>query len=105
MKPVCVCPPVCRVAVVSKSFEGQTDKTEEWYGTHYKQEPISEEILKVRLTRIQTRQFFHIFITLWPFLDFTRPLLILNMRCRRSDVPPPPSVQERKWGHNEIGQI
>ncbi|XP_023863299.1 insulin-degrading enzyme isoform X1 [Salvelinus sp. IW2-2015] len=39
-------PEYVRVAVVSKSFEGQTDKTEEWYGTHYKQEPISEEILK-----------------------------------------------------------
>ncbi|KAM3862520.1 insulin-degrading enzyme isoform 2-T2 [Diretmus argenteus] len=35
-----------RVAVVSKSFEGQTDKTEEWYGTQYKQEAISEEVLK-----------------------------------------------------------
>ncbi|XP_021171992.2 insulin-degrading enzyme isoform X2 [Fundulus heteroclitus] len=32
-----------RVAVVSKSFEGQTDQTEEWYGTQYKQEAISEE--------------------------------------------------------------
>jgi hypothetical protein len=66
MKPVSVCPPICRVAVVSKSFEGQTDKTEEWYGTHYKQEPISEEILKVR--HIQTRQLFHILITLWVML-------------------------------------
>ncbi|XP_072247515.1 insulin-degrading enzyme isoform X2 [Leuresthes tenuis] len=35
-----------RVAVVSKSFEGQTDKTEEWYGTHFKQEAISEETIK-----------------------------------------------------------
>uniref|UniRef100_A0A8D3CXI8 Insulin-degrading enzyme n=1 Tax=Scophthalmus maximus TaxID=52904 RepID=A0A8D3CXI8_SCOMX len=35
-----------RVAVVSKSFEGQTDKTEEWYGTQYKQEAISEETIK-----------------------------------------------------------
>uniref|UniRef100_A0A8C4FC59 Insulin-degrading enzyme n=2 Tax=Dicentrarchus labrax TaxID=13489 RepID=A0A8C4FC59_DICLA len=34
-----------RVAVVSKSFEGQTDKTEEWYGTQYKQEAITEETL------------------------------------------------------------
>ncbi|XP_029496768.1 insulin-degrading enzyme-like isoform X2 [Oncorhynchus nerka] len=39
-------PEYVRVAVVSKSFEGQTDKTEEWYGTHYKQEPIADEILK-----------------------------------------------------------
>uniref|UniRef100_A0A8C4Z924 Insulin-degrading enzyme n=1 Tax=Gadus morhua TaxID=8049 RepID=A0A8C4Z924_GADMO len=31
------------VAVVSKSFEGQTDKKEEWYGTEYKQEAIAEE--------------------------------------------------------------
>uniref|UniRef100_A0AAV2JN19 RRM domain-containing protein n=1 Tax=Knipowitschia caucasica TaxID=637954 RepID=A0AAV2JN19_KNICA len=35
-----------RVAVVSKSFEGQTDKTEEWYGTQYKQEAISDETIK-----------------------------------------------------------
>ncbi|XP_070771703.1 insulin-degrading enzyme isoform X2 [Enoplosus armatus] len=35
-----------RVAVVSKSFEGQTDKTEEWYGTQYKQEAISEETIE-----------------------------------------------------------
>uniref|UniRef100_A0A3Q3J3I8 Insulin-degrading enzyme n=1 Tax=Monopterus albus TaxID=43700 RepID=A0A3Q3J3I8_MONAL len=35
-----------RVAVVSKSFEGQTDKSEEWYGTQYKQEAISEAIIK-----------------------------------------------------------
>ncbi|XP_006630449.2 insulin-degrading enzyme isoform X1 [Lepisosteus oculatus] len=35
-----------RVAVVSKSFEGQTDKTEEWYGTQYKQEAISDEVIK-----------------------------------------------------------
>ncbi|XP_054654801.1 insulin-degrading enzyme isoform X2 [Dunckerocampus dactyliophorus] len=35
-----------RVVLVSKSFEGQTDKTEEWYGTQYKQEVISEETIK-----------------------------------------------------------
>uniref|UniRef100_A0A8D0AT95 Insulin-degrading enzyme n=1 Tax=Sander lucioperca TaxID=283035 RepID=A0A8D0AT95_SANLU len=35
-----------RVAVVSRSFEGQTNKTEEWYGTQYKQEAISEESLE-----------------------------------------------------------
>nr|XP_033468874.1 insulin-degrading enzyme isoform X2 [Epinephelus lanceolatus] len=35
-----------RVAVVSKSFEGQTDKTEEWYGTQYKQEAISAESIE-----------------------------------------------------------
>uniref|UniRef100_A0AAR2JYT8 Insulin-degrading enzyme n=1 Tax=Pygocentrus nattereri TaxID=42514 RepID=A0AAR2JYT8_PYGNA len=35
-----------RVAVVSKSFEGQTDKTEEWYGTQYKQESIFDEVIK-----------------------------------------------------------
>ncbi|XP_030626254.1 insulin-degrading enzyme isoform X2 [Chanos chanos] len=35
-----------RVAVVSKSFEGQTDRTEEWYGTQYKQEAISDEVIK-----------------------------------------------------------
>ncbi|KAF4791367.1 Insulin-degrading enzyme [Turdus rufiventris] len=32
-----------RVAIVSKSFEGKTDRTEEWYGTQYKQEAISDE--------------------------------------------------------------
>ncbi|XP_041865501.1 insulin-degrading enzyme-like [Melanotaenia boesemani] len=35
-----------RVTVVSKSFEGQTDRTEEWYGTQYKQETITEETIK-----------------------------------------------------------
>ncbi|TRY55889.1 hypothetical protein DNTS_029134 [Danionella cerebrum] len=35
-----------RVAVVSKSFEGQTDRTEEWYGTQYKQEGITDEAIK-----------------------------------------------------------
>ncbi|XP_071071874.1 insulin-degrading enzyme isoform X6 [Dasypus novemcinctus] len=35
-----------RVAVVSKSFEGKTDCTEEWYGTQYKQEAISDEVIK-----------------------------------------------------------
>ena len=34
--------------MVSKSFEGQTDRTEEWYGTQYKQEAISDEVIKVR---------------------------------------------------------
>lgn len=33
--------------MVSKSFEGQTDKTEEWYGTQYKQEAISDETIEV----------------------------------------------------------
>lgn len=101
MKPVSVCPPICRVAVVSKSFEGQTDKTEEWYGTHYKQEPISEEILKVRLTHIQTRQLFH--ILMGGVISH-----VLSSSCFVGDVPPfrpSPLVQERKWGHNEIGQI
>ncbi|KFQ81962.1 Insulin-degrading enzyme, partial [Phoenicopterus ruber ruber] len=32
-----------RVAIVSKSFEGKTDQTEDWYGTQYKQEAISDE--------------------------------------------------------------
>uniref|UniRef100_A0A3Q2FJJ0 Insulin-degrading enzyme n=1 Tax=Cyprinodon variegatus TaxID=28743 RepID=A0A3Q2FJJ0_CYPVA len=36
-----------RVAVVSKSFEGQTDQQEEWYGTQYKQEAISEDSIRV----------------------------------------------------------
>uniref|UniRef100_A0A8C1TNZ3 Insulin-degrading enzyme n=1 Tax=Cyprinus carpio TaxID=7962 RepID=A0A8C1TNZ3_CYPCA len=35
-----------RVAVVSKSFEGQTDRTEEWYGTQYKQEAITDDAIK-----------------------------------------------------------
>nr|XP_057920921.1 insulin-degrading enzyme isoform X2 [Doryrhamphus excisus] len=35
-----------RVVLVSKSFEGQTDKTEEWYGTQYRQEVISEDTIK-----------------------------------------------------------
>ncbi|XP_026967851.1 insulin-degrading enzyme isoform X7 [Sagmatias obliquidens] len=35
-----------RVAIVSKSFEGKTDCTEEWYGTQYKQEAIPDEVIK-----------------------------------------------------------
>uniref|UniRef100_A0A8C5F1R5 Insulin degrading enzyme n=1 Tax=Gopherus evgoodei TaxID=1825980 RepID=A0A8C5F1R5_9SAUR len=35
-----------RVAIVSKSFEGKTDRTEEWYGTQYKQEAISDEVIQ-----------------------------------------------------------
>lgn len=42
---------VPRVAVVSKSFEGQTDKTEEWYGTQYKQEAIADATVKVPFWR------------------------------------------------------
>lgn len=37
---------VFRVAIVSKSFEGKTDRTEDWYGTQYKQEAISDEVIK-----------------------------------------------------------
>ncbi|XP_019411060.1 PREDICTED: insulin-degrading enzyme [Crocodylus porosus] len=35
-----------RVAIVSKSFEGKTDRTEQWYGTQYKQEAVSDEVIK-----------------------------------------------------------
>uniref|UniRef100_A0A8C0JL57 Insulin-degrading enzyme n=1 Tax=Canis lupus dingo TaxID=286419 RepID=A0A8C0JL57_CANLU len=35
-----------RVAIVSKSFEGKTDRTEEWYGTQYKQEAVPDEVIK-----------------------------------------------------------
>lgn len=45
-----------RVAVVSKSFEGQTDKTEEWYGTQYKQESISDEVIKVSYSSLSPKQ-------------------------------------------------
>ncbi|XP_073452147.1 insulin-degrading enzyme isoform X1 [Aquarana catesbeiana] len=34
-----------RVAVVSKSYASQTDKTEEWYGTQYKDEDIPAEVI------------------------------------------------------------
>ena len=33
------------VSVLSKSFEGQTDQKERWYGTDYRVKPISSEIL------------------------------------------------------------
>lgn len=33
--------------MVSKSFEGQTDKREEWYGTQYRQEDISDATVQV----------------------------------------------------------
>ncbi|XP_070209984.1 insulin-degrading enzyme-like [Littorina saxatilis] len=36
-----------RVQVVSKKFEGKTDKTEEWYGTQYRVDDIPDEILEV----------------------------------------------------------
>ncbi|KAM4032052.1 insulin-degrading enzyme isoform 1-T1 [Anomaloglossus baeobatrachus] len=35
-----------RVAIVSKSFEGKTDRTEEWYGTQYKQEDIPADVIE-----------------------------------------------------------
>lgn len=44
---VCFFPLTFRVAIVSKSFEGKTDRTEEWYGTQYKQEAIPDEVIKV----------------------------------------------------------
>lgn len=37
------------MAIVSKSFEGKTDRTEEWYGTQYRQEAIPAEVIKVEL--------------------------------------------------------
>ncbi|XP_059803576.1 insulin-degrading enzyme isoform X1 [Hypanus sabinus] len=39
-------PETVRVAVVSKSFEGQTDRTEKWYGTQYMQEAISADVIQ-----------------------------------------------------------
>lgn len=51
---------VCRVAVVSKSFEGLTDKTEEWYGTSYKQEAISDATVKVRAFLASSRRGSHL---------------------------------------------
>ncbi|XP_071987110.1 insulin-degrading enzyme isoform X1 [Engystomops pustulosus] len=35
-----------RVAIVSKSFEGKTDRTEEWYGTQYKQEDLTADVIE-----------------------------------------------------------
>ncbi|XP_077114691.1 insulin-degrading enzyme isoform X1 [Ranitomeya variabilis] len=35
-----------RVAIVSKSFEEKTDRTEEWYGTQYKQEDIPADVIQ-----------------------------------------------------------
>ncbi|XP_073541342.1 insulin-degrading enzyme isoform X2 [Phyllobates terribilis] len=35
-----------RVAIVSKSFEGKTDRTEEWYGTQYKLEDIPADVIQ-----------------------------------------------------------
>ena len=45
-------PSISRVAIVSKSFEGKTDCTEEWYGTQYKQEAIPDEVIKVGLAHL-----------------------------------------------------
>lgn len=38
---------IFRVAIVSKTFEGKTDRTEHWYGTQYKQEAISDDVVQV----------------------------------------------------------
>lgn len=42
-----------RVAIVSKSFEGKTDRTEQWYGTQYKQEAIPEDVIQVGLSHLR----------------------------------------------------
>jgi insulysin len=39
-------PDNCRVYLVSQSFASQTDQTSRWYGTQYKIEPFSPEILE-----------------------------------------------------------
>ncbi|XP_070539954.1 insulin-degrading enzyme-like [Ptychodera flava] len=39
-------PEKIRVAVISKSFEGETDQTEKWYGTPYRVTPIPQEKLE-----------------------------------------------------------
>lgn len=49
---ICFFPSISRVAIVSKSFEGKTDRTEEWYGTQYKQEAIPDEVIKVWLMQV-----------------------------------------------------
>ncbi|XP_014680687.1 PREDICTED: insulin-degrading enzyme-like [Priapulus caudatus] len=36
-----------RIAVVGQKFEGHTDKKEEWYGTDYKIEEISDELIQM----------------------------------------------------------
>ena len=40
-------PEQVRVAVVGKKFEGQTDRTEKWYGTQYSINPIPVETINV----------------------------------------------------------
>ena len=35
-------PKTIRVAIVGKKFNGMTDSTEKWYGTHYKVEDIPQ---------------------------------------------------------------
>lgn len=42
------------MAIVSKSFEGKTDRTEQWYGTQYKQEAIPEEVIQVGSGHLRT---------------------------------------------------
>ncbi|EDO37735.1 predicted protein [Nematostella vectensis] len=39
-------PEKVRITIVSKAFEGKTDKTEEWYGTEYSMERIDQQQIK-----------------------------------------------------------
>ena len=39
----------CNIILVSKSFEGKTDKVADWFGTRYKIEPFSDQ-LKMKMS-------------------------------------------------------
>jgi insulysin len=39
-------PELMKVFAVSKNFEGKTDKSEKWYGTQYKTEKFSSELIE-----------------------------------------------------------
>eukprot|EP01125_Pyxidicula_operculata_P014818 TRINITY_DN4988_c0_g1_i1.p1 TRINITY_DN4988_c0_g1~~TRINITY_DN4988_c0_g1_i1.p1 ORF type:complete len:953 (-),score=186.42 TRINITY_DN4988_c0_g1_i1:40-2898(-) len=38
-------PDNCRFTIFSKSYDGKTDKVEKWYGIHYFEEPVPENLL------------------------------------------------------------
>ncbi|KAB0398310.1 hypothetical protein E2I00_001538 [Balaenoptera physalus] len=63
-------PSVSRVAIVSKSFEGKTDRTEEWYGTQYKQEAVPDEVIKILIAFVCVCVcVFSLFIQKWQNAD------------------------------------
>ena len=75
-----------RVAVVSKSFEGQTNKTEEWYGTQYKQEAISEETIEVNHCSPRTLTKSDTILGVYSLSSMSHYLLIIHLFFRNGQM-------------------